>query len=116
MCIRTRKVQQLEEVAKLSSIQLVECDEYIRLAMCVEQYVNDPSNTHFDNLKNQLSVCTNHFPNFNKSRQTLIATLLNIGYMVRDSEKKVEISEPIVTTEQPSAKNGNVVSLFPNKK
>lgn len=114
MCIRTKKVKQLEDVAKLSSVQLVECDEYIRLAMCVEQYVSNPSDTHFDNLKDQLANCTNHFPKFNQSRQALIANLLNIGYMVKDTPKK-EAEPPSDESVEPIQYKNNVVNLFPKK-
>ncbi len=123
MYIRTTKVRQLETAAKLSAVQLVECDEYIRLAMYVEQYIANPCDNLFDDIKEQLAICTKHFPTFNQSRQSLIANLLNIGYMVKDKnttqiEQRSETkSEVIQTIDQVNAeKQENVYNIFSKKK
>jgi hypothetical protein len=120
MCIRTVKVKQLETAAKLSAVQLVECDEYIRLAMYVEQYIANPCDALFDDIKEQLAICTKQFPTFNQSRQSLIATLLHIGYMTKEKvvtepdkspKKQPEEIKSINTT-----KPDNVYNIFTKKK
>lgn len=117
MCVRSKKVEQLQIAAKLSTVQLVECDEYIRLAMCVEQYINNPSDDQFQKLKAQLAICTEHFPTFNQSRQMLIATLLNTGHMIKDvpteqPEPSIEEKSPPL---QPTVQKSNVVNIFSKK-
>ena len=121
-CIRTVKLKQLETAAKLSAVQLVECDEYIRLAMCTEKYIANPCDELFNVLQEQLAICTNHFPKFNQSRQTLIATLLNVGYMTQDTKKPETIDKKALSTEpqieeQPIVHNtNNVYNIFTKKK
>ncbi len=109
-CIRTHKVSQLDVAAKLSTIQLIEGDEYIRLAMCVEQYIANPSNELFDGLTDQLSVCTAHFDTFYKTRQSLISTLVDLGYLIKNemiySKSSTNLTIPI---------KNNIYNIF-NKK
>lgn len=132
ICIKTSKFKQFEQAAKLSAVQVIEVDEYIKLAMYVEKYLTDPSDILFSQLQEQLHICTSHFPCFHQSRQSLVTILLQLGLIKQDSHNQPSTNNSMIkdihtpnketssptpsnpqdtTTKQPS----NVIDIFTKK-
>lgn len=126
--VKTVKYRNLERTSHLSSLQLLEDNEYIKLAMCFEQYLANPVDEQLDIMKEQFSICKERFPNYVQIRQELVGLLMNLGYMKVDNQEQIKSNpnEPTMvfsdtelssSTEEPikSNKQTNVVSIFTKK-
>ena len=122
--LKTQKYELLRRAAALSALQLLEDNEYIKLAMCNEQYFANPTEELLEKMKVQLSVVLDKFPKFIQIRQSLVTVLLNTGHMTVDSPQSsspTELQEVVeqeltVVEEPPKPIPNNVVSIFSKRK
>lgn len=110
--IMLKDLQLLESIANLSAFITKETDDYIALAMTVEEYVKDPSADRFKIMHDTLMHCTTHFPKFRNARQMQITRLLANGNLRIPNEG----NEPELThVEEPIVLPSNVIQLFGKK-
>lgn len=86
--IKTNKLATLDKIAGLSAVQLLEFNEYIRLATYMETYVAHPTDMQFNKVQQQLALCVSSFPRLLQTRQDLVAMLLSTGKMKRRPKKQ----------------------------
>jgi hypothetical protein len=126
ICIKVAKLRQLELIGKLVASNIENGGEYLRLAMYIEQYVRSGEVNELDQVKQQLGICIQGFPTFDRIRTELISELLKIGYLSHNAGNTtidspinsplttpIEITPPILTVVPTKS---NVVQLFKNKK
>ena len=118
ICVKTNRYRQLEQIGKLAAIHVVESEEYVKLAMFVEQYIHSNSTESLELIKSQMLNCINNFSDFNQTKNNLIMELLNINYLSTNREQ--DDSESLPPTTIPPTKSlpitpNKIVNLF-NKK
>lgn len=117
ICTSTSKFNNLDNIAKLSAHHTVEIDEYIKLAIVVQQYISDPSDELFEKLKQQLQLCTVKFPKFNQTRQILVSILMSTGYLTRtNNSEDINISESTTSQEVKTSSLSTVEETVSNTK
>ena len=81
--------------------------------MFVEQYMNTNSIESFELVKQQLSICTSNFPNFNQMKNTLLMELMNIGYLsTNEPESTPDTSRPPQPHQTNQSQTNNIVNIF----
>jgi hypothetical protein len=87
--IKTDKLNKLKTIGQLTAVNINNCEEFVKLASLIEQYINNPSTDLIDQLKSQLTQCSNIFPQYQSIIQSQINTLLELGYLSKQ-ETSVE--------------------------
>ncbi len=90
ICTSAAKFKKLSDIAQLSANQLVDVDEYVKLASIVQSYVNNPSDELFDKLTAQLQLCSIRVPTFSRVRHMLISLLMDMGYLTKSNPGQPE--------------------------
>lgn len=113
------ELSKLQNIATLSAITVLEFDQFIKLAMTVEQYIQNQGQETFDEMCQSLGQCMVSFPRYHESRQALLTTLMDGGFIkivnkddIGAAESEVEDDQPDETTEEIKPTKNNVINLF----
>lgn len=115
--IQVDKLNRLYNIANLSAALTVETDNYIRLAIAVEQYIKDPNQSTYDDVSNALETCGKRHPMFSGMREQMMSMLISNGNLRRMDthteepfeEPKTFASEPV--QEEPIVNKPTIVNL-----
>lgn len=81
-----KKFKDLELVAHQSSQQLIYDNEYLKLAMRVEDLAKKPTDDNLAKLYVQLANCIVELPKMIDNRKLLLSNLIRLGIMIPEQE------------------------------
>lgn len=113
-----KDLQLLEHIASISAFITIETEQYLMLAMAVENYVNSPDATNFKIMHDVLQKCLTQYPKFNKARKLQIQRLVengNLKKVINGDKDEVEVKESPLIPEKIPTDNGKIIPLFPSK-
>lgn len=116
--IQLDKLHRLQHIASISTLLTVEMDHYMKLAIAVDQYINEPSPEMFNEVFAAIKVCGDRYPTYYGMREQLMELLISNGNLRRVDDSDVQQDQPKAdeVKEQPTTPNKNVVSLADFKK
>lgn len=122
--VKVEKLSRLKRIAEMASFHLVESDKYISLARAVEALMITPSVENHAAVNAVLSLCKQHFSDYDNLRTVLVGELEMNGNLSRvdNSPAPTQINDdeaiiPDVETEEvESVTDGNITYVDFSKK
>lgn len=77
--IKVNKLNRLQSIANIAAFLTIEMDNYIKLAIATNEYLNNPNPTLFDELHQALDVCGKQYTNYSNLREQQTELLISNG-------------------------------------
>lgn len=109
--VKIEELTALEHIANLSASVIVDVELFVRLAIVVERYIEEPNEQNLGFLKEIYQQLTKTFPSFNQNRLALFSVLQKKGNIIIEHPTKKD-KKP--TTLEPIKQDipNNVVNIF----
>lgn len=109
--VKIEELSTFEHIANLSASVIIDVELFVRLAIVVERYIEEPNEQNLEFLKEIYKQLTEKFPSFNQNRLALFSVLQKKGNITiqhpTKKDKKLKTIEPI-KQDIPN----NVINLF----
>lgn len=79
MVVKLDKLARLNSIADVSARHMITSNDYIALAVAVEDYIVSPNDDKLDNMKKALNLCYSRLEEFNQERKFLTVWLHQNG-------------------------------------